>query len=45
MCHLVFAKKDALSVTSCEPEDLIKTLQKYYADGYLLTHFKCSGPI
>lgn len=45
MCHLVFAKKDALSVTSCEPEDLIKTLQEYYAKDYLLTHFRYSGPI
>jgi hypothetical protein len=45
MCHLVFAKKDALSVISCKPEDLIKTLRKYYADGYLLTHFEYSGPI
>ena len=45
MCHLVFAKKDALSVISCEPEDLIKILQEYYAEDYLLMHFKYSGPI
>lgn len=45
MCYLVFEKKDALSVTSCEPEDLIKKLQEYYAKGYLLTHFKYSEPI
>ena len=40
MCYLVFEKVDALSVVSCKPEDLIKMLRKYYADNYLLIHFR-----